>query len=95
MPINTFLLAARPFDPFPFILLHLVLSCLTAIQAPPLCMMSQKWKEDRDRQRNINDYRVNLKAELVIRQLHQKIDHLISHQWQRLAEIQEFQVDLL
>src|SRR5829696_2058070 len=82
------------FDPFPFILLNLVLSCLAAIQAP-IIMMSQQRQEAKDRLRSLNDYRVNLKAELEIRHLHEKLDHLISRQWQRLAEIQELQIELL
>lgn len=94
MVVNTMILSSRSFDPYPFILLNLVLSCLAAIQAP-IIMMSQNRQEDRDRRRGINDYQVNLKAELEIRQLHQKIDHLISHQWERLAEIQEIQVELM
>jgi uncharacterized membrane protein len=82
------------FDPYPFILLNLVLSCLAAIQAP-IIMMSQKRQEAKDRLRSMSDYRVNLKAELEIRHLHEKLDHLISRQWQKLAEIQELQIELL
>jgi len=82
------------FDPFPYILLNLVLSCLAAVQAP-IIMMSQKRQEAKDRLRALNDYRVNLKAELEIRHLHEKIDHLISRQWERLAQIQELQIELL
>lgn len=82
------------FDPFPFILLNLILSCIAAIQAP-IIMMSQKRQEAKDRLRSLNDYRVNLKAELEIRHLHEKLDHLISRQWERLAEIQELQIELL
>lgn len=84
----------QAFDPFPYILLNLVLSCLAAVQAP-IIMMSQKRQEAKDRLRAVNDYRVNLKAELEIRHLHEKIDHLISRQWERLAEIQELQIELL
>ena len=87
-------LAAQAFDPYPFILLNLVLSCLAAIQAP-IIMMSQKRQEEKDRLRSSNDYQVNLKAELEIRHLHEKIDHLITRQWQRLAEIQQVQLELL
>jgi uncharacterized membrane protein len=94
MGINSFVFYAHPFDAYPYILLNLVLSCLAAIQAP-IIMMSQNRQEDRDRARAMNDYQVNLKAELEIRHLHQKIDHLMSHQWQRLVEIQELQMDLL
>lgn len=82
------------FDPYPFILLNLVLSCLAAIQAP-IIMMSQGRQEAKDRRRSENDYRVNLKAELEIRHLHEKIDHLLTHQWERLAEIQATQINLL
>jgi uncharacterized membrane protein len=82
------------FDPYPFILLNLVLSCIAAIQAPVI-MMSQKRQEEKDRQRSYNDYRVNLKAELEIRHLHEKIDYLISRQWQRLSEIQQVQIEML
>jgi uncharacterized membrane protein len=82
------------FDPFPFILLNLVLSCLAAIQAP-IIMMSQKRQEAKDRQRSLNDYRVNLKAELEIRHLHEKFDHMLTRQWERLAEMQEVQIELL
>jgi uncharacterized membrane protein len=82
------------FDPYPFILLNLVLSCIAAIQAP-IIMMSQKRQEQKDRARSSNDYQVNLKAELEIRHLHEKIDHLITRQWQRLAEIQQVQLEML
>ncbi len=94
MLINTYLLYKKPFDPYPFILLNLVLSCLAAIQAP-IIMMSQNRQESRDRKRALHDYQVNLKAELEIRQLHQKLDHLITNQWERLLEIQEIQIDLM
>jgi uncharacterized membrane protein len=86
--------AANKFDPYPFILLNLMLSCLAAIQAP-IIMMSQKRQEAKDRLRSENDYRVNLKAELEIRHLHEKIDHLISRQWERLAEIQQIQLEIM
>ena len=92
--MNALVLWWRPVDPYPFILLNLVLSCLAAIQAPVI-MMSQKRQEARDRLRSQHDYQVNLKAELEIRHLHEKIDHLLTHQWQRLVEIQEVQLELL
>ena len=92
--INTIVLIARPFDPYPFILLNLFLSCLAAIQAP-IIMMSQNRQELRDRLRSENDYRVNLKAELEIRHLHEKLDHLLQHQWERLIEIQQIQIELM
>jgi uncharacterized membrane protein len=82
------------FDPYPFILLNLVLSCLAAIQAP-IIMMSQKRQEAKDRLRSLNDYQVNLKAELEIRHLHEKLDHLVTRQWQRLAEIQQLQLEIM
>jgi uncharacterized membrane protein len=94
MAINAVAGNQSAFDPYPFILLNLVLSCLAAIQAP-IIMMSQKRQEAKDRLRSQNDYRVNLKAELEIRHLHEKLDHLISRQWQKLAEIQELQIELL
>jgi uncharacterized membrane protein len=92
--INTAILLFRPFDPYPYILLNLVLSCLAAIQAPVI-MMSQGRQEDRDRLHARHDYQINLKAELEIRYLHQKIDHMLSHQWERLIEIQEIQMELI
>ncbi len=91
---NSIILAARPFDPYPYILLNLVLSCLAALQAPVI-MMSQNRQEARDRLHARNAYQVNLKAELEIRHLHQKLDHFLSHQWERLVEIHEIQMDLL
>ena len=94
MAVNSIQLLARPFDPYPFILLNLALSCLAAVQAP-IIMMSQNRQEARDRLRSENDYQVNLKAELEIRQLHEKIDHLLSNQWQRLVEIQQIQIELM
>ncbi len=92
--VNSLVLLWRPFDPYPFILLNLVLSCLAAIQAPVI-MMSQNRQEAKDRLRSENDYRVNLKAELEIRHLHEKIDHLLSRQWERLVEIQQVQLELI
>ncbi len=88
------LTAMRAFDPYPFILLNLILSCIAAIQAP-IIMMSQRRQEAKDRRRSENDFRVNLKAELEIRHLHEKIDHLLNRQWERLAEIQTLQIELL
>jgi uncharacterized membrane protein len=92
--LNVIGLGARPFDPYPFILLNLVLSCLAAMQAPVI-MMSQRRQEIKDRLRAENDYRVNLKAELEIRQLHEKIDHQLARQWEKLAELQQIQIELL
>jgi uncharacterized membrane protein len=92
--INTLVLIQKPFDPYPFILLNLILSCIAAIQAP-IIMMSQNRQEAKDRLRSEHDYRVNLKSELEIRHLHEKIDHLLMTQWQRLLEIQEVQTELM
>jgi len=82
------------FDPYPFILLNLLLSCVAAVQAP-IIMMSQNRQEAKDRLRAQNDYKVNLKAELEIRHLHEKLDHLINRQWERLAEIQQIQLEIM
>jgi len=92
--INGHAILSKPFDPYPYILLNLILSCLAAIQAPVI-MMSQNRQEARDRLRSQSDYQVNLKAELEIRQLHEKLDHLISHQWERLMEIQDIQTEIM
>ncbi len=94
MIINSIVLLRRPFDPYPFILLNLILSCLAAIQAP-IIMMSQNRQEAKDRLRSEHDYRVNLKAELEIRHLHAKMDQLLTHQWNRLLQIQQIQVELI
>lgn len=92
--VNTVLALGRPFDPYPFILLNLILSCIAALQAPVI-MMSQNRQESKDRLRAENDYQINLKAELEVRLLTERIDHLIKHQWMRLLEIQEIQVELM
>jgi uncharacterized membrane protein len=92
--MNSAVLYWRPVDPYPFILLNLVLSCIAAIQAP-IIMMSQNRQEAKDRLRSQHDYQVNLKAELEIRHLHEKLDHLLSHQWERLVEIQQIQLEML
>jgi len=94
MAINSVILIWRPYDPYPFILLNLVLSCLAAVQAPVI-MMSQNRQGEKDRMRAENDYQVNLKAEIEIRRLHEKIDHLLLHQWQRLLEIQQLQLEVM
>jgi uncharacterized membrane protein len=94
MAFNVWVASRDVFDPYPFILLNLVLSCLAAIQAP-IIMMSQKRQESKDRLRGENDYKVNLKAELEIRHLHEKMDHLINRQWERLAEIQQIQLEMM
>jgi uncharacterized membrane protein len=92
--MNSLVLLWRPADPYPFILLNLMLSCLAAVQAPVI-MMSQNRQGVKDRLRSQHDYQVNLKAELEIRHLHEKLDHLLSHQWERLVQIQEVQIELL
>jgi len=92
--VNSAVLIRNPFDPYPYILLNLVLSCLAALQAPVI-MMSQNRLEAKDRLRSENDYQINLKAELEIRHLHEKIDHLLLRQWERLVEIQQVQIELL
>lgn len=94
MAVNVVGLLAKPFDPYPFILLNLVLSSLAALQAPVI-MMSQRRQETKDRARAENDYRVNLKAELEIRQLHEKMDHQLAQQWDKLAEMQQIQIEIL
>jgi uncharacterized membrane protein len=88
------IILTKPVDPYPFILLNLMLSCLAAIQAP-IIMMSQNRQEAKDRLRSEHDYLVNLKAELEIRQLHEKLDHLLTNQWQKLMDVQELQVEML
>jgi uncharacterized membrane protein len=92
--LNVFWLSNHGFDPYPFILLNLILSCIAAIQAPVI-MMSQNRQEEKDRERSKKDYKINLKSELEIRELHEKIDHLIIHYQQDLLEIQKTQIDLL
>jgi uncharacterized membrane protein len=91
--INIYLLT-KPFDPYPFILLNLILSTIAAIQAPVI-MMSQNRKEEKDRQRSVNDYLVNLKAEIEVRNLHQKLDLLMTEQMKTLFEIQQVQMKLM
>jgi uncharacterized membrane protein len=91
---NSYIFFKHPADPYPYIFLNLILSCIAAMQAP-IIMMSQNRQEAKDRLRSRHDYQVNLKAELEIRQLHEKIDHLTTRQWQRLLEIQEIQLELM
>ncbi|MDP5106778.1 MAG: DUF1003 domain-containing protein [Polaribacter sp.] len=91
---NIVFLVNKGFDPYPFILLNLILSCLAALQAPVI-MMSQNRQEEKDRERAKQDYMVNLKSELEIRMLHEKIDHLIIHQQQELLNIQQVQVEMM
>jgi uncharacterized membrane protein len=92
--INTYVLITRPFDPFPFILLNLILSCVAAIQAPVI-IMSQNRQEAHDRLHAEHDYQVNLKAELEIQHLHEKIDHILLRQGQRVMEMQKIQMELM
>jgi uncharacterized membrane protein len=92
--INIFVFAAKPFDPYPFILLNLILSTIAALQAPVI-MMSQNRQEEKDRERAKKDYMINLKSELEIRMLHEKLDHLIIHQQHELIEIQKVQIDMM
>jgi uncharacterized membrane protein len=92
--LNVFWLVNKQFDPYPFILLNLILSTLAALQAPVI-MMSQNRQEDKDRERAKQDYMVNLKAELEIEMLHEKIDHLIINQQQEMIEIHKTQLEVL
>ena len=92
--VNTAWLRAKSPDPYPFILLNLILSCIAALQAPVI-MMSQNRQEAKDRLRAEHDYKVNLKAELEIRHLHEKLDYLLKQQSQRLFELQDIQIELM
>lgn len=92
--LNSFFLVQKAFDPYPYILLNLVLSCIAALQAP-IIMMSQNRQETKDRQRSEYDYKVNLKAELEIRMLHEKLDHLMIIQMQKIMEFQQMQMDYM
>jgi len=94
MAINTFALRSGAFDPYPYILLNLVLSCLAALQAP-IIMMSQNRASERDRVESTHDYETDLKAEIEIASLHDKVDHLLHAQWERMVELQEMQMELL
>ena len=91
---NVYILVNKGFDPYPFILLNLILSCIAALQAPVI-MMSQNRQEEKDRTHNKKDYMINLKSELEIRMIHDKIDHLIMHQQQELIEIQKVQIEMM
>ena len=84
------LLASRAFDPYPFILLNLVLSCVAAIQAP-LIMMSQNRQEEKDRRRAENDYKVNLKTEIMIEDLHDKMNEILARQESILKRLKEME----
>ena len=91
---NTFFLLNKGFDPYPYILLNLILSCIAALQAP-IIMMSQNRQEEKDRNRAKKDYMINLKSELEIRILHEKMDQLIIRQQQELLDIQQVQIELM
>ena len=91
---NVWILLNKGFDPYPFILLNLILSCLASLQAP-IIMMSQNRQEEKDRERAKKDYMINLKSELEIRLLDDKLDHLIMHQQQELIEIQKVQIEMM
>jgi uncharacterized membrane protein len=93
MAVNLYMLRS-PFDAYPFILLNLLLSTIAALQAP-IIMMSQNRKEEKDRERAVNDYLVNVKAEIEVRNLHQKLDLLISEQMKTMFEIQKLQMEVL
>ncbi|EEU67007.1 TPA: DUF1003 domain-containing protein [Enterococcus faecalis] len=92
--INSTTLLGQPFDKYPYILLNLALSCLAAIQAP-IIMMSQNRQEARDREQANNDYKINLKAEVEINLLHEKMDYIINNQLENLVKIQNIQIELL
>lgn len=92
--MNVFWYMNKGFDPYPFILLNLLLSCIAALQAPVI-MMSQNRQEDKDRERAKKDYMINLKSELEIRTLHEKIDHFIMDQQREIIEIQKVQTGML
>jgi uncharacterized membrane protein len=92
--LNSALIKANAFDPYPFIFLNLILSCVAAIQAPVI-LMSQNREETKDRLRAEHDFQTNLRAEMEIRYLHDKLDYLLMHQWQRLLEIQQIQMELM
>jgi uncharacterized membrane protein len=92
--VNTIVLMSGPFDPYPFILLNLFLSTIAALQAP-IIMMSQNRSAARDRQQAENDFRTNLKAELEVRAIGEKLDQLLHNHWARLMEIQQMQMEMM
>lgn len=94
MALNAAILHYKGFDPYPFILLNLALSCLAAIQAP-IILMSQNREADKDRLRSEYDFKVNLKAETEVRLLHEKIDHLLLHHTRSMMELLQLNVDLM
>ena len=92
--VNSVVLLVRPFDPYPFIFLNLILSGLAGFQAP-IILMSQNRQDSKDRLRSEFDYRVNLKAELEVRALNEKMDLMLRQQWRRLLEIQRLQFQVM
>lgn len=92
--LNSAMLIFKPVDPYPFIFLNLILSCLATLQAP-IIMMSQNRQDARDRARSQYDYRINLKAELEIRHLHEKVDYILKNQWDRMLEVQQLQMEMM
>lgn len=91
---NSVALGKTKFDPYPFILMNLILSCIAALQAP-IIMMSQNRQEEKDRKRSENDYMINLKAEMEIRSLHQKLDVLLEEELKTLFDCQARQINFL
>ena len=94
MMVNVLFLVSKAFDPYPFILLNLILSSIAALQAPVI-MMSQNRQEEKDRERAKNDYMINLKSELEIRMLHEKVDYMLINQQEHLMQIQQIQIDMM
>ena len=92
--LNTVALLAQPFDPYPYIFLNLVLSGLAGFQAP-IILMSQSRQDAKDRLRAEHDYQLNLKAELEIRHVNEKLDLLLTSQWRRLLEVQRIQMEVM
>ncbi|HET9033471.1 MAG TPA: DUF1003 domain-containing protein [Dokdonella sp.] len=94
MLVNTYLLRNTAFDPYPYILLNLCLSCVAAIQAP-IIMMSQNRSSAADRMQAEHDYEVNVRSELEIMQMHEKLDQMRERDWATLVELQNRQIELL
>lgn len=92
--LNSIGILTKPLDPYPYILLNLILSCIAALQAP-IIMMSQNRQEEKDRRRERSDFMVNLKAEMEIRNMHEKMDLLLNDQMTSMFEIQRQQLELL
>ncbi|MEO6684930.1 MAG: DUF1003 domain-containing protein [Dyadobacter sp.] len=93
MIFNAVAIGHNKFDPYPFILMNLILSCIAALQAPVI-MMSQNRVEEKDRMRSENDYLINLKAEMQIRGLHQKMDLLLEEEIKTIYDTQASQFSL-